>query len=168
MDLLTTLLFINLIGARDVRLEVIVKHVHGVRVRVEDLDVVDVIVAETFLNLVKQLEAVLKLLIQLHMVNCLLHLCNFLFELVFLVLYKLIKGVTALSQGNLEVNLRKLELLLVAVHPCGKVLIEVHDIGDDLAHLVDRVVHVVDGVRVERFRLELASLGRGRHLVLHD
>ena len=116
---------------------------------IEDLDVVDVVVSKTLLDLVQQVEALLQLLVELDMMNRLLHLCDLDIKLVLLVRHELIKGITALSQGHLEVNLRQLKLLLVVVHARREVLVEVEDVGDDLSHLVDGVVHVVDGVRVE-------------------
>lgn len=85
-DFFAALLLVDLIAARNFSLIVIVKLVHCVRVGVQNFDVVDIVVAEGFLNLVQKIETFLKLLIQLNVVNGLLHLCDFNVKLVFLLL----------------------------------------------------------------------------------
>ena len=100
--------------------------------------------------------------------NGLLHLRDFDIELVLLVRDKLVESVTTLGQGYLEVDLSELELLLVVVHARGEVLVEGDNVVADLTHLIDRIVHVVDGVRVERLRLKLPPISRWRDLILHD
>ena len=102
------------------------------------------------------------------MMNGLLHLRDFNVELVLLVRDKLIESVATLGQGYLEVDLSELELLLVVVHARGEVLVEGDNVVADLTHLIDRIVHVVDGVRVERLRLKLPPISRWRDLILHD
>ena len=85
LNLLTALLLVNLEGAAQVSLEVIIELVHGVRVRIQNLDVVDVVVTVTALHLVEQVKAILQFLIKLHMMDGLLHLSNLDAELVLLI-----------------------------------------------------------------------------------
>ena len=100
--------------------------------------------------------------------NSLLHLGNFDIKLLFLVIDELIECISTLSQSYLEIHFSQFELLLIVVHSCREVFVECDDICADFSHLVDRVIHVVDGIRVQCLWLELSS-GRSRSsLVLHD
>lgn len=58
--------------------------------------------------------------------------------------------------------------MLIVVHACSKVFVEVDDIVANLTHLVDGVVHVVDSVGVQGLGLELAASSGRRDLVFHD
>lgn len=150
LDFFTARLFVNLEASAHIGFIIIIELVHGVGMRVEDFDVVHVVVAIASLDLVEEVKAVLELLVKLHVVDSLLHLSHFSSQLILLVAHNLIKSVACLSKGNLEVDLCQLELLLVVVHSGAKVLIEVDNIGANLAHLVHGIVHEVDGIGVER------------------
>ena len=65
--------------------------------RIQDLDVVHVVVTIALLDVIEQAKAVLQLLVELHMMNGLLHLRDFNVELVLLVRDKLIEGITTLG-----------------------------------------------------------------------
>ena len=82
--------------------------------------------------------------------NGLLHLSYFDVEFFLLVRNNLIKGVASLGKSNLEIDLSKLQLLFIVVHTGGKIFVEADDIVADLTHLVDRVVHKVDGIGIQR------------------
>ena len=150
MDFFTARFFVNLEASAHIGFIIIIELVHGVGMSVKDFDVVHVVVAIAALDLIKEVEAVLKLLIKLYVVDSLLHLSHFYSKLILLVAHNLIKSVACLCKGNLEVDLGQLELLLVVVHSGAKVLIEVDDISANLAHLVNGIIHVVDGIGVKR------------------
>ena len=139
-----------MIAAGNVRLIVIVKLIHGVRVSIKYLDIVNIVVTERFLNLIEKFEALLQLLVQLDMVNGLLHFSDLYIELFLLLGDQFVKCIAALSQGNLEIHLSELELVFIVVHSCSKIFVETDDIVANLTHLENRVIHVVDRVRVER------------------
>ena len=136
--------------------------------RIQNLDVVHIVIAEGFLNLIQELKAFLQLLVQLNVVNSLLHFGDLNVKLLLLVLDEFIEGITALGQRDLEVNLCQLQLLLIVIHTGCKVLVEADHVRADLTHFVDGVVHIVDCVGVQCFRLELAPCRCWRHLVFHD
>ena len=81
--------------------------------------------------------------------NSLLHLGHFNIKLFLLVIDELIKRISTLSQSYLEIHFSQFELLLIVVHSCREVFVESDDVCADFSHLVDRVIHVVDGISVQ-------------------
>ena len=116
---------------------------------VQNLDVIDIVVTETLLDLIEQVKALLKSFVQLNVMNSLLHLFNFNLKFVFLVGNELVEGVAGLGERNLEVYLSELQLLLVIVHTRAEILVEVDNVRADLSHLVNGVIHIIDGIGVQ-------------------
>ena len=149
LNLLPSLDLVNLECARHVCFIVVIELVHGIRLSIQNLNVVDVVVPVRFLDLVEETEAVLKLLVKFNVMDSLLHLGNFNIELFLLVVYELIERISTLGQSDLEIHFSQFQLLLVVVHSCCEVFIESDDICADFSHLVNGVIHVVDRVRVQ-------------------
>ena len=149
LNLLTAVLLEDLVRASNISLEIVVELVHSVWVGVQNLDVIDIVVTETLLDLIEQVEALLKSFVQLNVMNSLFHLFNFNLKFVFLVGNELVKGVAGLGERNLEVYLSQLQLLLVIVHTRAEILVEVDNVRADLSHLVNGVIHIIDGVGVQ-------------------
>ena len=149
MNLFPSLGLVNLECARHVCLIVVIELIHGTRLSIQDLNVVNVVVSVRLLDLVEETEAVLKLLVEFDVMNSLLHLGNFNIKLFLLVIDELIECISTLSQGYLEIHLSQFQLLLIVVHSCCEVFIESDDICADFSHLVNGVIHVVDRVRVQ-------------------
>ena len=136
-NLFLAVFFVDLIAASNVCLVIIVERVHCVWVRIQNLDVVDVVVAEGFLDLIQEFEAFLQFLVQLNVMNGLFHLCYLDIELLFLHLHQLIKCVPALRQRHLKVHFRQLQLLLIGIHSSGEIFVKSNDVGADFTHLVN-------------------------------
>ena len=149
MNLFPSLDLVNLECARHVCFIVVIELVHGTGLSIQNLNVVDVVVSVRLLDLVEETEAVLKLLIKFDVMNSLLHLGNFNIELLLLVIDELIKRISTLSQSYLEIHFSQFQLLLIVVHSCCEVFVESDDVCADFSHLVDRVIHIVDCVRVQ-------------------
>jgi hypothetical protein len=137
-------------------------------VSVQNLDVIDIVVTETLLDLIEQVKALLKSFVQLNVMNSLLHLFNFNLKFVFLVGNELVKCIAGLGERDLEVYLSELQLLLVIVHTRAEILVEVDNVRADLSHLVNGVIHIIDGVGVQSLRLKLSTGGRGHSLFFHN
>ena len=149
MNLFPSFDLVNLECARHVCLIIVIELVHGTRLSIQNLNVVDVVVSVRLLDLVEETEAVLKLLVKFNVMNSLLHLGNFNIELLLLVIDELIECISTLSQSYLEIHFSQFQLLLIVVHSCCEVFVESDDVCADFSHLVDRVIHIVDGVRVQ-------------------
>ena len=149
MNLFPSFDLVNLECASHVCFIVVIELVHGTRLSIQNLNVVDVVVSVRLLDLVEETEAVLKLLIKFDVMNSLLHLGNFNIELLLLVIDELIECISTLSQSYLEIHFSQFQLLLIVVHSCCEVFVESDDVCADFSHLVDRVIHIVDGIRVQ-------------------
>ena len=75
--------------------------------------------------------------------------------------------VTALSQTDLEIHLGALNFSLLVVHSLWKSSEKGDNICAYFAHLVISVIHELNWVRYERFRLQLPSVTSGAHLLLN-
>ena len=118
--------------------------------------------------MIKEAEALLELLVEHHVVNGAFHLSDLLRELILLVLNDIVVMITAVGEAYLEIDLGLLQLLLVFVEACRKLLEEVYDVLGDLAHLVVEILLVGDRVHDQGLGLQLAALNVGSRPVLND
>lgn len=142
--------------------------VHVVGLSFDDFNVLLVVVSVGSGDLVKQVEALLKLLVEHHVVDGALHSCYHLCELVLLVLHDFVVVVSTVCECYLKVDLCLLELLLVLVEHGSKLLEEGKQVICDLAHLVIEVLLVSNCIHDQSARLKLPAFNVGLSSCLDD
>jgi len=118
----------------DVSLEAREEIVHDLWVSLHNLAVLGVVGAVSPLDGVEDFEALVKSLVQHHVVDGLFHLIHFFGELVLLTRRDVIVVIAALSQLHLEILLRLLQFFLVLVKLGCVVLEELDDSSRNLLH----------------------------------
>jgi hypothetical protein len=73
--------------------------------RINDFDVLHIVVAISTSDLIQEIKALLQLLVELDVMNGLTHLFNLSSQLIFLIRSKLIVMISTLSESDLETNL---------------------------------------------------------------